>query len=374
MFENIEGVVVVGGNPYVKTPAALEALLAELRAIGYQIDNLREADYRKRDGVSVETMEQNGWSLWFAKLNVRHGKCNSCQQRIKVAGIQSHGHKCEKCGAVTYYKIVDGTTVKFSFVQHGENGYGMADVTMEARRWDPETGYLYLYPEARGNLWLKYEQIKPYFEFNQDKWDEVEEDGQRLIRVKYRDSFYVDDSSINMIDVRGEYFNYKIVLVWEDKEYDEYFSNFPVPQSMSIYEAWHWAPLNTSPTLHKKVLGAIGNHDDKGWHYQDGRPWFSARSFEEMGKFVRHFTTLDADAWDTQSKEFRLDGPGGIDDVAHFCHPAARVENRPNIGNILVGVSKVFSGQRLTGGEQAAMADAVNDPVEREKFLGTFHS
>jgi hypothetical protein len=71
MFENIEGVVVIGGNPYAKTPAALEALLAELRTIGYQIDNLREADYRKKDDVSVETMEKNGWSLWYAHLDVR---------------------------------------------------------------------------------------------------------------------------------------------------------------------------------------------------------------------------------------------------------------------------------------------------------------
>lgn len=375
MFESIEGVVVVGGNPYVKTSVALEALLVELRTIGYQIDNLREADHRKKGGVSVETMEKNGWSLWYAKLDVRRGKCGSCQQHIDVAGIQSHGHKCERCGAVTYYEIMDGSTVRFSFVQRNENEYGMADLTMKARRWDTEAEYLYLYPEILDGLWLRGDRAKQYFETNKDKWEEVEEDGQRLIRVRYRNSLYLEDedSAINPRDIHGHYWNHKIVLVLEGKEYGEYFSNFPIPQSMSVYEAWHWAPLDASPTLHKKVLGAIGNNDDKGWHYQDGRPWFNARSFEEMGKFVRHFTSLDADAWDVQSKQFRLDGPGGIDDVARFCHPNAEVENRPNIGNLLVGFSKVLSGQKLTDGEIAAMADVAKDPEELDKFLGQFN-
>jgi hypothetical protein len=372
MFENIEGVVVIGGNPYAKTPAALEALLAELRTIGYQIDNLREADYRKKDDVSVETMEKNGWSLWYAHLDVRRGKCGSCNQYIDTAGIRSHGHKCGWCGAVTYYKIIDGSTVRFSFVQRDENEYGMADLTMKARRWDTEAGYLYLYPEILDGLWLRGDRAKQYFEANKDKWEEVEEDGQRLIRVRYRNSSYLEDSAINPSNIHGHFWNHEIVLVWEGKEYPEYSSNFPIPRSMSVYEAWHWAPLDASPTLHKKVLGAIGNTDDKGWHYQDGRPWFGARSFEEMGKFVRHFTSLNADAWDVQSRHFRLDGPGGIDDVAKFCHPNAQVENRPNVGNLLVGFGKAMSGQKLTEGEMAAIVDAAKDPEERDKFFGTF--
>src|SRR3989344_7628012 len=198
MFENIEGVVVIGRNPYVKTPEALEALLTELRTIGYKIDNLRKDDCRKEEGVSVEMMERDGWPLWYANLDVRRGKCGSCHQYIDVTGIQSHGHKCERCGDVTYYKIIDGSTVEFSFVQHDENEFDMAGLAMKARRWDTETGYLYLYPDIiDGRLWKHGERAKQYFETNKGAWEEVTEDGQRLIRVRYRNSFYVEDSAIN---------------------------------------------------------------------------------------------------------------------------------------------------------------------------------
>lgn len=371
MFESIEGIVVIGGNAYAKTPAALEALLTKLSSIGYQINDLREDDYRKEKGVSVETMKKSGWSLWYAHLDVRRGKCGSCHQYIGTTGIKSHGHKCERCGAVTYYKIIDGSMIRFSFIQH-ENKYSMADLMMRACRWDAEVGYLYLYPAVMDGLWLRGDRAKQYFEANRDKWEEIEEDGQLLIRVRYRNSFYLEDSAINPSDIQGHYWNHEIVLVWEDKEYPDYFSNFPIPQSMSIYEAWHWAPLDASPTLHKKVLSAIGNTDDKGWHYQDGRPWFNARSFEEMGKFIRHFTSLNADAWDIQSKWFRLDGPGGIDDVARFCHSNAQAENRPNVGNLLIGFSKAMSGQKLTDDEMAAMVNAAKDREESSKFSEIF--
>jgi hypothetical protein len=371
MFENIEGVVVVSGKLYAKTQAALEALLAELRTIGYQIDNLRETNYRKREDISVEAIEKSGWSLWYAYLNVRRGKCGSCNQHIDVAGIQSHGHKCERCNAVTYYKIIDGSTVRFSFVQRDGCEYDMDDLTMRARRWDAEAGYLYLYPEIMDGLWLRGDSTKQYFEANEDKWEEVKEDGQRLIRVRYRNSFYLEDSAIGLNEIHGHYQNCEIVLVWKGKEYPEYSPNFPIPQSMNIYEAWHWAPLDASPTLHKRVLDAIGETDDRGWHYQDGRPWFSSLKFEEMGKFIRHFTSLNADMWDVQSRRFRLDGPGGIDDVAKFCHPNAQVENRPNVGNLLVAFNEAMF-RRLTDSEMGAMSDAAKDPEEADKFFGAF--
>jgi hypothetical protein len=326
------------------------------------------------DNVSVETMEKDGWSLWHAHLDMRRGKCKSCNGLIDITGLQCHGHKCELCGAVTYYDIIDGSTVRFSFVQKGEDKYGLADLTMKAKRWDVDAASLYLYPKVFDGLWLHGERAKQYFEANKDKWEEIEEDGQKLVRVHYAEQFLLKDSVINPSEVNGHYWNHKIVLVWEGKEYDECFSNLPVPESINVYETWHWAPLEPSPTLHKKVLRAVGQTDDKGWHYQDGRPWFRPKTFAEMGKFVRHFTTLDADRWDKESQRFRLDGPGGIDDVAAFCHPHAQVENRPNIGNLIVGLGKALSGQEVTETEKIAMVDAVKDPEEKSKFFGAFGS
>lgn len=371
MFENIEGVVVISRDLYVKTPEALEILLAELRKTGYIVDNLREADYRKQDGVSVETMEKNGWLLWFAHLNVTHGKCGSCKRLISVAGIRSHGHKCELCGEVTYYEIVDGTKIRFSFTQVG-NEFGLMDVTMKAQRWDAEAGYLYLYPEIFDGLWSRGDQAKQYFEANKSKWEEVEENGQRLIRVKYSLPYDREVSTINPSEFSLHYWNHQIVDIWEGKEYGEYSLSFPVPKTINVYETWHWAPLEPSAALHKKVLGAARNHDDKGWHYQDGTPWFSVRTFAEMGKFIRNFTTLDADLWDKRSKLFRFDGPGGIDDVAAFCHPNARGENSPNVMNLIIGLNKCMSGQKVSAAENAAMKAAAKDPKERKTFRAIF--
>lgn len=371
-FDKIEGVVTIAGSLYVKTPEALETLLGQLREIGYKIDNLRDTDYRKRDGVSVETMEKNGWSLWFVHLDLRRAKCGSCGQIIDVCGVQAHGHKCELCGEVTYYNIIDGSTVRFSFIDRELQEPPLADLTMKAKRWDVEEGYLYLYPEVLDGLWLRGERAKQYFEENSDKWEAVKEDGQDLIRVKYPQPWDYNVAAISPSDIYGNHWNHKIVLIWDGKEYPEYSHDLPVPQSISIYEAWHWMPLAPSPHLHEKLIHVVGQVADAGFYHQDGRPAWSGWTYAEIGKFIRHFTNLDADKWDEQSKHFRLDGPGGIADVAGFCHKDAVVVNEPNVGNLLVGFGKALSGESLTEGEKDAMAVAASDPEERDKFLGTF--
>jgi hypothetical protein len=56
--------------------------------------------------------------------------------------------------------------------------------------------------------------------------------------------------------------------------------------------------------------------------------------------------------------------------VAAFCHPDAKAENRPNIGNLLVGFGKAMSEQELTEDEMMAMVDAAKDPGIVDQFLG----
>lgn len=360
MFENIEGVVTIGGDLYVKTPVTLKTLLQELRDTGYEVDDLRVSEHRKERGTTVETMEKGGWSLWFAHIDVKRGKCKSCGGLISMRGIQVHGHTCELCGAVTFLRITDGSKIRFSFK---DEEHSMVDISMKAKRWDTESGYLYLYPEVLDDPWLRGEQAKCYFEKNSDKWEKVFENGQELVRVRYPEPYDYATTAIEVSDIYGHYWNHRIVRVWEGKEYGDY-GDFPVRESMSIFETWHWAPLNSSPTLHRKVLGAIHDGDDKGWYHQDGRPWFNYRSFSEMGKFIRHFTTLDADLWDKQSLRFRLDGPGGIDDVANFCHEGAQGENHPNFGNMIAGVASIMEGKKLSNAEVTAVADAMRDPRE----------
>jgi len=356
-----EDVVWIGGDLYCKTPEALAIALEQCRDIGYEIQDSRIEGHSIREGrVTPEEMEKNGWSLWYASIDVRRGKCGSCDSYITTHGIHAHGNKCEVCGAVTHRHIINGSTVRFRFVD--DEAFG-SDIKMKVFRFDPR-GWLYLAPHPlEGGLFTASgDRGWDYLQRNADKWELVRKWKRELIKLRYQKGLYIDDSAINMFEVWGHEYNATIVKVWDGQEYREW-DKLPIPESFSIFETWHWAPLEPSPTLHKRVLLAVHNTDDKGFHYQDGRPWFRRETFAEMGKFVRHFTTLDADAWDEQSQRFRLDGPGGIDDVAWFCHPEAQVENRPNIGNFLVGLGKAIEGQPLTAGDQAAMQEAIDvDP------------
>lgn len=357
-----DSLVAVSGSLYVKTPEALQVLFHELRAIGYEIDNLRQADYRKKNHVSVETMEKDGWSLWFAKLDTRRGKCGSCNQFISLSGIRSHGHTCELCGAVTYYDVIDGSLMRFSFIERDKGGSGMADIKMKVKRWDTQEGFIYFYPEVLDGLWLRGERALSYFNAYKDLWEEVTENEQKLIRMKYPQPWDYNTSVINPSDISGHFFNHSVVKVWEGKEYDEYSSDFPYPDSISIYESWNSKRHPVSPTLHTTILRATGQNDDKGWHYQDGRPWFTEKHWKNMSLFIRHFTELDADAFDKAWPSFRSAGPEGIDDLARFCHRDAQVRDEPNIGNLLIGVSEILSGGGyLTQGEISAVERAVAD-------------
>jgi hypothetical protein len=365
-------IVDVMGSLYVKTPDALKRLMRELRKGGYEVENLRKAEHRKNDGVSVSTMEKNGWSLWFAKLpDIRFGVCGSCHKLISTAGIQSHGHKCEKCGAVTYYDLVDGSTLTFVFNNDGERGFLSPQLRMKVKQWDTENGILYLYPEfLEGGLSVVTgEKAEAYLKRNAGKWSYGSVGEGKLIAIKYDLRWYRDTATIEPYDSYGHFHNFKIVKVWKGKQYSEY-DRLPVPETISIYESWHWAPLPVTPNLHSRILSAAGQTDDQGWHYQDGRPWFTSGHWTEMAKFVRHFTQLDADAFDRAWPSFRRDGPGGIADIAHFCHKEAVVRNDPNIGNVLVALGKGLGGERMTQQEVEAAKHGLGDPLVKKVFLG----
>lgn len=88
-----------------------------------------------------------------------------------------------------------------------------------------------------------------------------------------------------------------------------------------IYETWHWAPLPLSSTLYRRIIQSAGKsyNQDLLRHIQHEEVYFNTRDFADMGIFIRHFTTLDADAWDRQSQNFRRDGVGGLEDIKAFC-------------------------------------------------------
>jgi len=157
-----------------------------------------------------------------------------------------------------------------------------------------------------------------------------------------------------------------VIHFWEGKEYDP--KSLPILEFIEIYESWHWAPLKPSSGLPERVLSAIGMTAER-WYYKNGLTYFDARKMEEMGKFIRHFTSLNADKWDKQSPKFRLDGSASINDIINFCNPRSP-EKRAGADNLLSGFSKAVSGKELTGDEATAMIDAMANPNEREAFIG----
>ena len=64
-----------------------------------------------------------------------------------------------------------------------------------------------------------------------------------------------------------------------------------------------------------------------------------------------------------------MDGPGFIRHVANGISSGnANIENKPNIGNLITGFSKMLSGRPLTNNESDAMIYSIKD----EKVLGQF--
>ncbi len=363
---DVEGVIPIAGELYATTPKALQELAEKLRSFGYTIDDLREAESAKDDGVSVQKMEQNGWSLWFAHMkDLQKGKCGSCHAYISVRAIQFHGHKCENCGAVTYYELIDGSTVKFLFVEPLGRDFWPRVLVMKVRRWDTEQGLLYLYPDLKNDdSWgeLTGEKAREYLAKHGDKWEKVTEEGQELIRIHYPDSFYVDPNAVISVHDRwGHYWNHKIVKLWDGKEYSE-FDRLPIPEMVNLYETWHWTPLAASPTIHERLLSAVHQVSDQGFYHQDGRSHFTHYHWQEIGKFIENFTSIDASEYNRAWPRFRSSGPGGIADLAEFCHPRSRVTNRPNIGNTLDVLGNALQGRSVSRAELEAAADGWKDP------------
>jgi len=242
---------------------------------------------------------------------------------------------------------------------------------MKVKRWDTEKGLLYLYDEfLEGGLSVVTgDAATKYMDKHIGKFHIIEENKQRLVVFKYDLVWNRDAAVIEPYDHFGSYYNHEIVKVWKGKQYNEY-DRLPVPETISIYESWHWAPLPVTPNLHSRILSFAGQTDDQGWHYQDGRPWFTSGHWTEMAKFVRHFTQLDADAFDRAWPSFRRDGPGGIADIAHFCHKEAVVQNDPNIGNVLIALDKGSRGEHMTQQEVEAAKHGLGDPLVKKGLLG----
>lgn len=300
---NAKGAVQIGGDIFCKTPGAVQDVLSDLR----------EFDYVK----VTQPDHTDKWPSWNAGLDiVRKGKCNSCHSLISTAGIDSHGHTCEACGEATYLLIPEESTVCFFFGFDELAGFG-PKLSMKVIRWDYEEGWLYLEPallESRERGVVHGEQGEQYLNKYSSHWELVEINGTEALKVRFTNDNnhdYRRDIGPSHLE---SYKNYKIVKVWKGTEHDWP----PLRESVTIYEAWRWTPLEQTPTLYEEVIHSV-HMVSRVEYYTPDQPIWQPGHYKEMGTFIRHFTTLDADKWDQLSPSFPLDGPGGVEAVKAFC-------------------------------------------------------
>lgn len=384
-FGSIKDVVSIPGiGLYAKTSEALERLFAFLKARGYEIE---DTSISKGEPGSIgyrpsrEVLEKKGSSLWYARLRddvvVRRGKCRSCGSYIDTRGIQSHKHKCEKCGAYTYLDFDLGSIIRFSFISREDGRLG-ANVTMKVYGYDEEQKLLLLFPDpldGKGYFDCTKKEALKVLEENKDKWFKTRRNGVIYIAVHHNPytGFKEPEDVISVYEIHGRYHNYSIIKLYEGKEYGDY-ESLPVPESYSIWEAWHWAPLGSSSTLHETIISAGGMVSRPSYYYQDGRTAFYEINLIRMRLFVQNFTDLNIERWDRMIARAPKDGPGMIRAIANFCSDNPQVDRTPSIGNVLIGVSKALGGERLTRGEVAEMENALADEETRGEAVDFFSS
>jgi len=406
MFKTKGVVEIPNCGLYAKSPEALASFFKELEDRGYKIKDCRE----ERNRPSLEEQMKKGWYLWFARLRddvcERKGKCGSCGSYIDVRGIQTHKHKCEVCGAYTYHEFVNGSIIRFFFTEHVrcKIHMGAPDIKMKVYDYDDELGCLLFYDKPIEHDIIK-KQCQKALDINhkqfrrisarlskgmrkyirhlkaQGKYQEVEavksrkenrRFGKGLIAIPYDlDTF--SDEIITVRQIYGHRWNHEVVKLFQGKEYDDMLDHLPIPQSFTIYESWHWAPLEPSRILHEKIIRAAGMVSDCGYYYQDGREDFYDIHLLRMRLYVEHFTTIPIDRWDHMIKRAPKSGPGMIKTLATFCQSLMKEEikeveytNKPNIVNLLNGFATVMSGKSLTTGEKDAMEDALADREIRD--------
>lgn len=244
----------VGDNLHCKSPEGLEVALATLRGHGYEIEDRRSTNPALIAGeITMREFEATGESLWFAVLSkARRAKCKKCHSLINTQGIASTGHPCEVCDEVTYLHFIAGSQVRVSFMQDTNQCFGPS-ILLPFLYWDTENQFLYFAPTPSENGDLEGTAAQDYLDVHQDKWEFVELHGVPAIKVDYGHEIEKAQSKDGLVRVSGgvSYYGYDIVWAWNNREYQEFDPNFPVPMWIHIVETWHSTHPEPSPAFHE---------------------------------------------------------------------------------------------------------------------------
>lgn len=383
-FPDIDGVVWIPmSGLYVKSPEALEKLLATLQEMGY----------------TTERSMHNGAPLtsWFAKLTEglgRVAKCCHCQMHFGCLNIRSKPeHRCPHCGKLVFQRFVKGKEFEFRF-QQGE-GSDMWTLRLKVFGYDATSNKLTLYAEPLEprNQLINYAPTTAasILVAHRDEYDSrtirpsagarkhiralkaagqsatiarlrtANPDwGKTVITIPYRHRLWQRSSAvIEPCEVR-EYIEYAIVKLYGGVEYADS-QQLPVPENQTIYEMWHHGPLGRSPKLHEQILHAGSMVSRCDYYYQDGRRACYDTNLKSMALFVDHFTVLDIAHWKRMITRAPMDGPGLIRAVAAFCHDRPVISDEPNALSGLLTLQKVVSGGTVSEAEVAALERAIED-------------
>lgn len=338
-----DGVVEIAHDLHIQSPEAQEKLFAWL-----------SDEYELVDGSKDERHPAPGF--WFARLkNIQDvAKCSHCGGHNEFAGVEKHMNLCVHCGKPLCVIYAIDAILRFRF-----RG---SDQTLRMKIIETTDTHMVL------------ERIKPsWLDVSEDKIDKVLEDyrqrwtpvADRRIRVEIPTSSN-NPNDIVLWEILGKRLHYHRVVLYKGNEYPEYGQGkLNVERYVSIYETYRKAPLAHTGTMHQAIILAAGMVYDCGYYYQDeGRVDFHWMACERMTKYVKHFTDIPLDKWNKFLGCARKNGPGMIVDLASFCEALTgvpqEVENRPNVCNAIIGISKLGRGH-LSDGEMAAFLHAMSD-------------
>lgn len=389
----VEGIVMIAGNIHCKSQEALDNVLAWL-----------STDYDIEDGNKDEDHPHDSY---FASLKKtvcdRYAKCDYCKHYNSICGSKCHGFSCENCKKVLFKKYIHRSPVRLYF----RDDHGMRYLNFIIHSYDEATESLLVYAKVIPNerFWtLSGKKAQDHLEKYKNHFKVIDVPGKnyKLLSfyypVKEGDRSKYEKVKVSVMEVghppykkipnsaRWSGYDYDLaeedrqqhyseVHLYKGKEYKGGIlsDNLPVRDHYSIIPTFKRSRA-IDASLTSTIMLAAGQVPDCGYYYQDGRQAFYDTQLEWMALYVENFTDLSGSDFRKFLRKTRLDGPGFIRDLAKYIEGKSNtkqsVENRPNIFNLIVGVSKIASGEGLTSGEVEAMADAARDEETCEEWNG----
>lgn len=364
-YPPVEGIVGIAHDIHVKTDEVLQNLFTFL-----------SEDYDIKDCSKEQYHPHQGYFACLKDTVLQHmTKCDYCQHLNSNLGCKCHGYRCKNCNQILWFEYMKGGTVRFSFRNDSRSQY----VTLFIHSYDEASESLFCYPKyVKNNSWfsIKKENFPLIMEEFKDAYEVVIIDGKKLYKFFYpAKGKLTENVQINMAETRrnGDHCHYQSISLFKGKEYKDsvFGENFPARKTYMIYLT---KPLVHDKNMSSKIIHMAGQVSDCGYYYQDGSQAFYETQLRWMSSIIEHFTELDLNKFKKFIKICRLDGPGFIIHLADWIEKQTGVkqyvENKPNIGNLIHGFSKVLSGQYLTDDEKIAMKKAANDRPIMNQFTG----